>query len=446
MNITEKKLDNSMIELSIDIPAEKVELEYKSVFDQLKNMVKIDGFRKGKAPLNIVEKQYRGYADKEVAENLSKSVLFDAITEKQIALIVPPVYNYETISRGDPFSFKATLELPPKVKLAKYKDLPIDERGCLIKDDDVKFEIESMLEKVAEFKEMGPEKPIQMRDLVKLRVMRIDDKKDDVKTDDADFKEYEIIIGKSRDESALDKQIIGMKTGSEKDITVKYPKDYYIKDLAGQKAVYRVQIETVKEVIPPELNDEFAVKNNYENVSDMKAKIKERLDKLVAEKIKGEAKGKLLKEIIEKSDFEIPPSMIRSEVQDVFRKYQQRIGYSADNIEKFANDLGINYETLLQKLAAEALSSIKVTLTLMEIINAEELKASEEKYNEAIDRLTERLGYHDRSITEGFINDKQYREKIENDILFDEALDFIYNNSKIKKLKPVSFEELLRTE
>lgn len=444
MNIEEKKLDNSMIELSIDVPVEKVELEYKSVFDDIQKKAKIDGFRKGKAPLNVVEIQYKDVADKEVAENLVKHYLYEAVTEKQLTPIVAPSYNYDTISRNEPFSFKANLELQPTVEPGEYKGLTVEERACEITDEDLENEIESIREQGAEFKDKGDGAVVEMKDYIKIKVKRVDGENEEQVEDD--FKEYDIIVGKSKDESALDRQIVGMKQGDEQEIKVKYPEDYHINDLAGKDAAYLVRVEKVQEVILPELNDEFAQSRGFSGVEDMRSTTKERLHKIVDEKTKGEAKGKLLKQVIENGTYDVPPSMIRGEMDDIFKKYQQRIGHSADNIEEFAKDLGIDYEKFIERLAGEALSSIKVTLTLMEVIKKEEIEVSEEKYNEALDRLSERIGLNDRNLTEQFVNENQYREKIENDILFDEALDFIYNNSEVKKQKPVSFEELMRTE
>jgi trigger factor len=442
LNITEKKLENSMIELTIEVPIDKVELEYKSVFNQLQSKVKIDGFRKGKAPLALVESQYIDYADKEVAQNLVKSLLYEAVNEKQLTPLVAPDYDFEKISRSEPFTFKATLEMPPKVDVAAYKDLSAEERVCSVSTDDIDDEISSLREQDAVFKTVEGAS-IKNGNKVKLKLKRVNAEPQDA--EQQEYKEFSIIVGRSRDESALDKQIVGMKAGEDKEMTVKYPKDYYIKELAGQKAVYHVKVESVEEVELPALDDEFAVKKGFSSVSDMKVKIKERVTVIANDKTRGEVKGKLLKDIIEKGKYEIPPSMIRSEMEEIFRKYQQRTGYYADNIEKFAEGIGIEYENFLQRLAGEAFSSLQVTLTLLEIISKESLAVNEDKYRDAVQKLTERLNMNFDE-TEKFITDNKYKEKIENDILFDEALDFVYNNSKIKKLKPVSFYELIRSE
>src|SRR3990172_9917834 len=123
LNITEKKLENATMELQINVPVEKVESEYQVVFNKLKNFVKIDGFRKGKAPLNMVEARFRKEADQEVAENLLKSVFLEAVEEKKLTPIAYPRYQFDTISREQAFSFKAIFEIPPTVELGKYKGL-----------------------------------------------------------------------------------------------------------------------------------------------------------------------------------------------------------------------------------------------------------------------------------------------------------------------------------
>ena len=175
LNITEKKLENATMELQISVPVEKVELEYKAVFDKFKNHVKIDGFRKGKAPLNMVEARFRKEADQEVAENLLKSVFLEAVQEKQYTPIAYPRYEFEKISREEPFMFKAVFEVPPTVELGKYQGLAADEQVCEISDSDVEAEITAMRERMAKIDKKEEDALVQNGDLVKIKVKRVDD-------------------------------------------------------------------------------------------------------------------------------------------------------------------------------------------------------------------------------------------------------------------------------
>lgn len=443
MNITEKKLENATMELQIDVPLDKVESEYKNAFNKLQNIVKIDGFRKGKAPLHMVEARFRKEADQEVAENLLRTVFLEAVEQKQLTPIAYPRYEFEKISREEPFTFKAVFEVPPTVEIGKYKGLSADEQACEINDDDVKSEIDAIRERFATVtrKEEGGE--VQNGDLVKMQVRRIDDVAESER-DSVEAKEYQIVVGRSKDESALDKYITGMKENEKKEIDVKYPKDYYIPDLAGQKACYDVLIKEVSSMALPALDDELAKKMGHDTVIEFTAKTREYLEKYVAEKTKGDAKAQILKQIVEDSTFDLPESMIIREMENLFKRTRENIGYYSDNMEEFAKIMGIEPDAFRNKLRDEASQTIKTTLSLSEIVKKEDLKVDENRYREVVENIAKRNNKTVEEI-EKIIEENNSRENIESELLLDGAMEFIYENAKIKKLKPLTFEEFTRT-
>ncbi len=443
LNITEKKLENATMELQISVPVEKVELEYKAVFDKFKNFVKIDGFRKGKAPLNMVEARYQKEADQEVAENLLKSVFLEAVQEKQYTPIAYPRYEFDRISRQEPFSFKATFEVPPTVELGKYKGLSADEQVCEIVDDDVQSEITAMRERMAKIEKKEDGALVQNGDMVKIKVKRVDDVAASER-DSVEFKEYQIVVGRSKDESALDKHVAGMKVNEEKEVEVKYPKDYYLTDLAGQKVKYLVVVTEIDSMELPALDGEFAKKMGYETIEEYQAKTREYLDKYITEKTKGDAKAQILKQIVEDSTYDLPESMIQNEMNRLFKRTCESVGYYSDNLDEFASMMGIEPDAFRSKLHEEATQTIKTTLALSEIARKEEMKVDENRYKEVVENIAKRNNKTVEEI-EKIITENDSRDNIETELLLDGAMEFIYENAKVKKLKPISFEEFART-
>ncbi|HOO72072.1 MAG TPA: trigger factor [Spirochaetota bacterium] len=442
MNITDKKLENASMELQIEVPQERVEIEYKAVYDKLKRSVTIDGFRKGKAPLHLVEARYNEYADQEVAENIVKSAFLDAVTEKQLTPIAEPVFDYDGIKRGESFTFKAVFDMPPKVELGKYRELPVEERACNIENEDIEKEIDAMRDQyavVTKKEEAGTE--VIKGDLVKIQMKRLDiaDTSDQA---EESVKEYSIIIGRVKQDSILDDQIIGMKAGEEKSIEVKYPKEYYIKDLAGQKARYSVTVVEINDRALPELNDEFAQKVGYESMEDFRTKTRDYIEKFVANKCGGESKSEIIKMVIENSSFEIPESVIVNEMYDLFIRTQQRFGNKSESIDEFATAMGINADEFRSQLREEALYSVKKSLILYEIARKEELSVTEEMFKDFVKTYSERSSMPVEEV-ERIIEENKSRENIENELLLNSSIEFLYTNAKIKKQKPVSFEEFI---
>lgn len=443
LNITEKKLENATMELQVEVPVDKVEEGYREAFKKLQAVAKIDGFRKGKAPIEMVESRYGKEADREVAESLVKSVFFEAIEEKDIRPITMPRYTYESISRESPFLFKALFEVAPTVELGKYKGIAANEQVCEVTEANVQAEVDSIRERFASTEQKEEGEPLANGDLVVIRVKRIDDI-DESEREKAEFKEYRIIVGKSKDESALDRYIIGMKVNEEKEVEVKYPKDYQIPDLAGQKVRYHVVIGEIQTVTLPTLDDEFAKQLGYESVDEFRTKTAEYLRKYVEERIKGDAKAQILKEIVEGSRYDIPESMILREMDNLFKKTNESVGGSAKNIEQFAAIMGMDPGAFASRLREEAERTIKTTLSLAEIVKTEELSVDENRYREVVENIAKRNNKTPEEIEE-IIAGNGTKESIENELRLDAAMELIYDQGKIKKMKPISFEEFART-
>lgn len=444
MQVSEKRLENATVELQIEVPENRIEVEYKSVFNRIQREAKIDGFRKGKVPLRIIEQKFGERADFEVVENLLRSIYLEVITEKKLAPVSKPEFDFEKIKRGESFSFKVTFEVAPTVELGNYKNLSVEQRNCVIKDKDIENEIVSLREKNADIKKKGEGESVEDGDLVKIKVKRIDNM-DESEIEKTDFKEYSIIVGKSKEEYTFDNYINGMKEGEEKEIDVKYPKKYEIKDLAGQTATYIVKIAEINSMILPELDDEFAKDlGEYSTVKELEKGIEENLKKFVDERSKSEAKSELLKDVVKNSKFDIPETLIRNEMEASFQRFQQRIGFYAKDINEFVSQLGDNADDFINNLRTEATENIKSILVLNELAEKEQLKADEERYKEVIENLAKQNNKTVEEI-EKIIEESDSRQNIESELIREQALELIYNSANLKKSKALSLEEFVKS-
>jgi trigger factor len=444
--ISEKKLENAQMEIRIEVPENRVETEYKSVYEKIRGNAKIDGYRKGKVPLELIERKFSAMADQEVAENLLRSVYMDAVTEKGYRPIAPPQFDFDSVKRGGTFAFTAVFETMPVIEVGDYRGVKASERACKITDDDVKREIETLRERNANVsKKEGDDARVAKGDMVKIKIKRIDNVEPE-KIEGVEFKEYNLIVGKSKTDYGFDDDVLGMKSGEEKVAKIKYPKDYEVKDLAGQNARYVVRVEEINRMDLPALDDDFAKDlGEYGSLEEMKNGIRANLEKFVTEKAKSETKGKLLKEVVEKSTFDLPLSMIEKEMEALFRRVQERTGYFAPDINEFSATLGLNAEEFSGRLRAEAESNIKSTLVLSKVAEKEELKVPEDKYREVVESIAKRNNRNVEEL-EKIIDENNSRESIESDLVMESALEFIYENAKIEKGKPQKLDEFIKAE
>jgi len=445
VQVTENKLENATVELKIEVPVNTVELEYKSVFNEIQKNARIAGFRKGKVPLQIIEQKFIEKADYEVTENLLRSVYVDVITEKKLTPINNPDFDFDKIQRGKPFSFTVRFEIAPTVDLGEYKDLPVEQKRCEIKDKDIDREIESLREQHADISKKEGDTVVDNGDLVKIKIKRIDNM-DPSEIEKTAYKDYTIIAGKSNEDYTFDKYIIGMKEGEEKEVEIRYPRKYEVSDLAGQKASYLIRIEEISTMTLPELDDEFAKDlGEHSSLGELRESIRKNLQDYVDNRINHEAKTELLKKVVEKSSFDIPETMVRNEMESSFQRFQQRIGFAARDINEFTSALGVNADEFLATLRTDALESIKSMLVLSEIARQEKLEVDQQRYREVLEGFAKENNKTVEEV-ENIIEENNSKSGIESELLVQQALNLVYDRAQVKRGKVMSYEEFMKKE
>jgi trigger factor len=441
VKIQEKKLDKSRMEISVEIPPERIAEEYENVFVKIQKNAKVDGFRQGKAPLAMVKTRYKDHADDQVVEDLIKSTYLEAVKEKNLQPISYPTFDIpERLAEGKSFSYKAIFDVPPTIELGTYKSIATDERQCSVTELDVLEHIDSMREQHAVLSKKDEALPVEKGDMVKIKVKRVDNIAPEA-AEAADYRDVSVLAGSRDDQFEFDNHVIGLKINEEKDVTFVYPKDYQYKSVAGQTQVFRVKIAEVQKRELPVLDDEFAKDlGEYSTLDELKKKVKEDMEKFVSEKARGEAKGEILKKIVENSTYEIPESMIEQEKKEVFNRLCQRIGYQAESPDQLAPFFGMKPEDLKNRLAEDAAQTIKTTLAVNEIARKENITPTEEKYAAAIADIAVRMK-KDAAEVADIIEKNEGRKRLESEIIYNDTVDFVYAQAKVKKLSGISFKE-----
>jgi len=438
LKISEKKLENSSVELSVELPVDRVETEYKLVLNNIQKAAKFDGFRKGKAPMKMVESKYLASAGQEVAENLIKKSIYEAMTEKKVVPINEPNYVIENIKIDEIFSYKATFEVPPTVELGNYKNIKVDEKVCELAEADIEKEIKALQEQHATYNKKADDAIVENGNMAKINLKRTDEAETN-----SEGREYPLVVGKATDEFSLDKHIEGMKAGEEKEVDVDYPKDYHMEELAGKKITYTIKVLEISDVELPELNDELAQKANFETIEKLKEQTKKNLEKFVFERTTGLTRSQIIEKIIETTTFDIPETMIANETSHIFKKTTERIGYPIEDMDQFATLVGMQPEEFKAKLREDALGSIKTTLILDEVSKAEKMEVPEDKYKEVLQSIVESSGMSFEEV-EDLVEKNNSKQNIEQEVLFDMAMEFVYENADVNKLKSISFDELIK--
>lgn len=442
MIVSEKKLENARIELDIEVPEADVEKEYEKVFDNIQKNAKIDGFRKGKVPREIIIKRFKGSADVEVAENIVKAAYLDALQEKDLRPISEPEIKFENnIERTKPFKFNIKFDIAPTVELGEYKKISVRENEVKIDNSDIERELQSLRERYATVSRKEKGEPAEKGNYVRAEIKRIDST-DKSETSDPEPQTISLILGKDKTENDFSEDIIGMKVDDEKEVIKKYPKDYSVKELAGQKVRFLLKVIEISNLTLPELDDEFAKDlGNFSNLEDVRKKLKEDFENFSKDKIKKLVNSELMNKIIDNSKFDLPESIVKSEMESITARFESGMGLQSGGINELFTSGALKKDEFLDKIREEALKNIQATLILVEIAKIENLKPSEEKYKEIIASYSTKVNKTVDEVKK-IIEQNGTKENIENDLLLNSAAELIYNNAVIKKLKAVSFEEL----
>jgi len=435
MNCKIEKTENANeVKLEITVEAEKFNNSIKKVYFQNAKYFNIPGFRKGKAPQNIVEKYYGKEIFYEDAFNdVASEEYSKAIEENKLDVVSRPEIDIVTMEKGKDLVFTAIVQTKPEAKVKNYKGIEIDKIEYNVEDEDIENELKQMQEKNARV--ISVETPVEDGNIA---VIDFEGFVDDVPFEGGKAENHELEIGSGSFIPGFEDQVIGMKIDEEKDIKVTFPEEYFSKDLAGKDAVFKVKVHEVKKKELPELDDEFAKDvSEFDTIEEFKKSIKERLEKQNKDKEKYEKQDAVMKAIIDQLEVDIPSGMIELEIDNMVKDMEQRIAYQGLDMKKYLELLGKTEAEFRKEYEPQAIEAIKSRLALESIIKEEKIEATEEEVKEKLAEMAKNYGRKEEDLEKND-NIKDYlKQGIENE----KALDILVKNAKIKEKKETKKKE-----
>ena len=422
----EKTQNANEVKLEIKIEAEKFSAAIKKVYFQSAKYFNIPGFRKGKAPQNIVEKYYGKEIFYEDAFNDLVPELYEkALEENKIEAVSKPQIDIITMEKGQDLVFTATVQTKPEVELGNYKGIEIPKIEYNVKDEDIEAELTQMQEKNARL--VSVETPVENGNIT---VIDFEGFVDGVAFEGGKAEGHELEIGSGAFIPGFEDQIIGMKIDEEKDIVVTFPEEYYSKELAGKEATFKVKLHEIKKKELPELDDEFAKDvSEFDTIAELRNSIKEKQEKQNKDREKYEKQDAVLKVVCDELKVEIPSGMVEMEIDNMVKDMEQRMSYQGLKLEQYLQMLNKTEEEFRKEYEPQAIDAIKSRLALEAIIKAEKIEASEDEIKEKIEEMAKNYGKKPEELLENE-NIKNYiKQGIENE----KAMELLVENSKVKK-------------
>ena len=427
MNVKVENTENkNEVKLTFNIEAEKFEAAMKKVYAKTAKYFNIHGFRKGKAPMQLVERQYGSAIFYEDAFNeLVPEIYDEAIRENKVEAVSKPEIDIVQMEKGKELIFTAVVETKPEVELGKYKGIEIKKIEYTTSDKDIEHELGHMAERNARLVTIE-DRPVEKGDIT---TIDFDGSIDGVQFDGGKAENHELEIGSNTFIPGFEDQIIGMKLEEEKDIKVKFPEDYFSKDLAGRDAVFKVKLHEIKKKELPKIDDEFAKDvSEFDTLEELKNSIKEKLDTENAEKAKYETEEAAIKVVCDNTKLDIPNGMIEMEIDNMVRDMETRLSYQGLNLQQYLQIMGKTEEDIRANFKEQAEKSVKSRLVLEAIVKAEKIEATPDEVTDKVKEMAKQYGRKEEELLEN----AQLKDYISESLKTEKAIDFIVKNAKKK--------------
>ncbi len=423
----EKTKNANEVKLEITVEAEKFNDAIKKVYFKSAKYFNIPGFRKGKAPMNIVEKYYGKEIFYEDAFNeVAGEALDEAVKENDLYVVSRPDIDVTQIEKGKDLIFTAVMQTKPEAELGKYKGVEIKKIEYKVTDEDIEHELGHMQEHNARMITVE-DRPVESGDIVTIDFEGFVDGK---AFDGGKAEGHELEIGSNTFIPGFEDQIIGMKIDEEKDINVKFPEEYFSKELAGKDATFKVKLHEIKKKELPKLDDEFAKDvSEFDTLKELKEDIKKKQQKQNDDKAKYETEDAVIKAVCENVKVDIPSGMIETEVDNMIKDIEQRLSYQGLKLEQYLQMMGKTTEEMRKEYEPQAIDSIKSRLALEAVIKAEKIEATEEEVDEKMKEMAKNYG---KENDEEFKKNENVRNYIKDGLTSQKAIEFLVKNAKMK--------------
>ncbi len=419
----EKTKNANEVKLEITIEAEKFENAIKKVYFQNAKYFNIPGFRKGKAPQAIVEKYYGKEIFYEDAFNDIASEEYEkAVEENKLEVVSRPKIDIVTMEKGQDVVFTAVVSTKPEVELGKYKGIEIEKIEYNVEDSDVESNLKQMQEKNARVTSV--ETPVENGNIA---VIDFEGFVDGKAFEGGKGENYSLEIGSGSFIPGFEDQVIGMKIDDEKDVNVKFPEDYFSKDLAGKDATFKVKVHEIKKKELPELDDEFAKDvSEFDTLEELKNSIKQRLINENVQKAKYEKEDAVMKVVTSKMKADIPEGMVEVEIDNMVKDMEQRMSYQGLKLEQYLKMLNKTEADFRKEFEPQAIEAIKSRLALEAIIKNEKIEASEREVKDKLEEMAKNYG----KTAEELEKNENIKEYIKQGIENEKAIEFLVQNAK----------------
>ncbi len=421
------KVENKkgQVVISFTISADEWEQAIESVYQKTKGKFSHVGFRKGHVPRKVLENAYGKAFFYEDAFNEAFPKYYYEVLDKetQIFPVDRPDVDVKSIDDSG-VKFTATVTVKPEVELGEYKNLKIEKHVEKVEDKDIESELNKMADKNARMI-VVEDRAVQNGDEVNLDYSG---SVDGVKFEGGTAEKQTLEIGSGRFIPGFEEQLVGMKTGEEKDINVKFPENYHAENLKGKDAVFAVKINEIKYKQLPVIDDEFAKDvSEFDSLEQLKNDIRQKLEKQNEEASERKFENEIIDKVTENAKVDVPKCMVETQIDSYIQEFEYTLSYQGIKLEDYVKYTNSSIEDLRKIYAERAEKTVKTRLVLEAVVKAENIEADDESIEKRIEEIAAQMGKTAEEIKKNFHSSEM--DYIKNEVVSKKVVDFLKANN-----------------
>jgi trigger factor len=429
MQVNVDDVSNITKRLKIVLPKEEVEKEIEDGFRKVKGEAKIKGFRRGKVPRHILERNYGQQVRAEVAEKLVQATYFDAVEKEKLDVVAHPEIKSPVFEEDGSFSYEAEVDTRPQFDLADYKNVEIEKEEIAVGDEEIDAELERLR------KEMAPLRSVEDRAVQENDIAIVDFQgfHEGQPVKEVQGENVNVDVGSGRHGEEFEKKLVGMKNGEESSVEVDFTVNAPNPVLAGKKVEFRIKVNDVKERVLSELDDEFAkdVGGEFDSLDALKKYIRENKMTEKEQALEGDLSDRIMQKLVEANEFDVPPRLVQYEINEYLKQTEETLRRGGMTLES----AGINRAEAEENYRETAEKRVKGDFILKKISEVEEIKVEEEDINNGFDRIAKQYNMTVPEV-KGYFKSRDDMLPFINELLNEKILNFLRDEAQYVAISP----------
>lgn len=429
MNTKIEKISDTKIKMTIELSAEELKPYVDRAYMEVSKSVKIPGFRPGKAPKFMIEKEVGSeLLEKYILEEAVPGSYYEAILKESVVAVGSPNVKVLKFVPSDGLSYEAEIEVMPEFKLPDLSKIKVQKEEAKVEKKEIDESLEYLREMLQERKEAS--RPAKEKDRLEID---FEGSINGVPFEGGKSENHPVVIGSKSFIPGFEEELVGMKKGEEKEFEIEFPKDYGSKEVAGKKAKFKVKVKTLEEITLPELDDEFAGKiGPFKSLDELKKDIEQKTKEGKESQLEKALEDQILTKVSDATKIEAPKSLIHEEVHRMVHEAEHNLAHSGLTLDAYLEHTKKSREDFEKELEVEAAKRVKIGLILSEVVKEQKLELKDKEIADETVKLLEGVIPEKKEEASAYYNSPEGKRSLENALLARKAMAYIKSKVQIE--------------